>query len=225
MDEFKIVMDKLKSFGTEQNIKIYKRHGAKKQLFGVSFANLRKLVKEIKKNDKLAEKLWYSNNEDAMSLATIIVDGKKFDLEKADKWVKEIDFYPVADYFSKEVLLKSNDVMNIIQVFYENKDEWKGRIGWTLITLLAKKADLSDEFFISKIEIIKENIHNEKNRKKEAMNNALIAIGLRNEKLKNIALEGANIIGKVEIDHGDTSCQTFDPGEYILRVEKRRIKK
>ena len=225
MDEFKILMEKLKSLGTEQNIKIYRKHGAKKDLYGVSFADLRKLAKEIKKNDELAEKLWYSNNEDAMSLATIIADGKKFDLERAGKWVKEIDFYPVADYFSKELLLKSKDIINIVQDFYKSKDEWKGRVGWTLIALLAKKSNLADEFFSNKVEIISENIHNEKNRKKEAMNNALIAIGLRNENLKNKALEAADKIGKVEIDHGDTSCQTFDPREYIQRADKRRNKK
>jgi len=98
-------------------------------------------------------------------------------------------------------------------------------VGWTLIALLAKKSNLADEFFSNKVEIISENIHNEKNRKKEAMNNALIAIGLRNENLKNKALEAADKIGKVEIDHGDTSCQTFDPREYIQRADKRRNKK
>ena len=55
---------------------------------------------------------------------------------------------------------------------------------------------------------------------KEAMNNALIAIGLRNEKLKNKALDVSDIIGKVEIDHGDTSCQTFDLRAYIQRAKK-----
>ena len=110
MNDFKIVMNKLKSLGTGQNIKIYKRHGAKKKIYGVSFANLRKLAREIKGDDELAEKLWYSNNEDAMSFSTIIVNGKKFDLVKAEKWVKAIDFYPVADYFAKEVLLKSEHI-------------------------------------------------------------------------------------------------------------------
>ena len=43
------VLKQLKSLGTEQNRKIYARHGVKNELFGVSFANLGKLKKEIKR--------------------------------------------------------------------------------------------------------------------------------------------------------------------------------
>jgi hypothetical protein len=30
------------------------------------------------------------------------------------------------------------------------------------------------------------------------------------------------VIGKVEVDHGDTDCKTPDAAEYILKVAKRR---
>jgi hypothetical protein len=37
------------------------------------------------------------------------------------------------------------------------------------------------------------------------MNGALIAIGLRNAKLKNRAMATAKKIGKLEVDHGQTN--------------------
>ncbi len=43
------VMQQLEEYGTEQNRKTYKNHGAKEPLFGVSFANLKLLKKENKK--------------------------------------------------------------------------------------------------------------------------------------------------------------------------------
>ena len=49
-------MAELKKTGTAQNIKIYKRHGAVGNMFGVSFANLGKLKKKIKVDTSDAEK-------------------------------------------------------------------------------------------------------------------------------------------------------------------------
>ena len=47
------VMKELKSLGTEQNRKIYKRHGADLDMFGVSMADLKKVLKHIKKDKEL----------------------------------------------------------------------------------------------------------------------------------------------------------------------------
>ena len=41
-------LDTLKSLGTEQNRKIYRRHGAGEDVYGVSFAHLKDLKKKIK---------------------------------------------------------------------------------------------------------------------------------------------------------------------------------
>ena len=45
---YREAMKELKMLGTAQNRKVYKRHGAGEDLFGVSFANLGKLQKKIK---------------------------------------------------------------------------------------------------------------------------------------------------------------------------------
>ena len=49
----KEALKKLEGFGTEQNRKIYKRHGVSGEMFGVSYANLGKLAKEKKKTTNL----------------------------------------------------------------------------------------------------------------------------------------------------------------------------
>ncbi|MGQ0441490.1 DNA alkylation repair protein, partial [Bacillus sp. B-TM1] len=41
------VMQQLEEYGTEQNRKTYKNHGAKEPLFGVSFANLKLLNHDL----------------------------------------------------------------------------------------------------------------------------------------------------------------------------------
>ena len=63
------------------------------------------------------------------------------------------------------------------------------------------------------------------NRVKDAMNMALISIGTRNPKLEKKALGAAKRIGKVEVDHGETSCKTPDAAAYIKKVLAQRRKK
>ena len=60
-----------------------------------------------------------------------------------------------------------------------------------------------------------------KNRKKEAMNSALIAIGGRNSTLGRVALAAAKRIGPISVDHGETSCKTPDAVSYIKRMADR----
>lgn len=57
--------------------------------------------------------------------------------------------------------------------------------------------------------------------KKEAMNSALIAIGIRNEDLERQTIGIAREIGKVEVDHGATSCKTPDAESYIKKSERK----
>jgi len=46
-----------------------------------------------------------------------------------------------------------------------------------------------------------------------------------NENLRNIALVSAEKIGKVEVDHGETSCKTPLAKKYIIKTRKRKEKK
>jgi 3-methyladenine DNA glycosylase AlkD len=219
--EFQDVMKELELMGTAQNRKIYARHGSKKQMFGVSFANLKKLTKKIKKNHTLALKLWESDNMDAMMLATMVLKPERLSHEEIHLWIKQCDYYPLADSLAKEVIYPHPDSQFFIDEWVNSPEEWEARVAWLLIAIQAKD-DLpkDDKYFTTLIPIILEQIHSRKNRTKEAMNYALIAIGIRNENLRQLALKAADTIGKVEIDHGETSCKTPLAREYIEKAVK-----
>ncbi|ADK05522.1 TPA: DNA alkylation repair protein [Bacillus anthracis] len=219
------VMQQLEEYGTEQNRKTYKNHGAKEPLFGVSFANLKLLKKKIKKDHDLAISLWETKNMDAMTLATMILDLKKVTTELLNKWVQEVDYYCLMDVLMTAICT-SPIAIERVEEWTNSDDEWIGRAGWSLLANIAiKNKTLQDDFFSPYLEEIKENIHNEKNRKREAMNSALIAIGIRNEDLEQTAIEIAREIGKVQVDHGATSCKTPDAESYIKKARERAEKK
>jgi hypothetical protein len=80
---------------------------------------------------------------------------------------------------------------------------------------------LPDAFFEPHLARIERDIHAEKNRVREAMNNALIAIGMRDDALEARALAVAQTIGKVHVDHGETGCKTPDALSYIRKGRDR----
>ncbi len=160
------VMQQLEEYGTEQNRKTYKNHGAKEPLFGVSFANLKLLKKKIKKDHDLAISLWETKNMDAMTLATMILDLKKVTTELLNKWVQEVDYYCLMDVLMTAICT-SPIAIERMEEWTKSGDEWIGRAGWSLLANIAiKNKTLQDDFFFPYLEEIKANIHNEKNRKK-----------------------------------------------------------
>jgi hypothetical protein len=107
-----------------------------------------------------------------------------------------------------------------------SRQEWVGSAGWGLVAYQAMRRDgSSDELFEGYLEAIEAGIHQGKNRVRHSMNGALIAIGMRNPKLKKKAIAAARRIGNVEVDHGETSCQTPDAVSYIERAGARRRKR
>jgi hypothetical protein len=98
--------------------------------------------------------------------------------------------------------------------------------GWTLIGVLANRdAQSPDDTFARHLAQIEQSIHTAANRVKQAMNGALIAIGGRSAALRKAATAAAKRIGRVEVDHGDTACQTPDAVPYIAKLWERAGKK
>jgi len=223
--DLKAVMKELESAGTAQNRKIYKRHGVDDSMFGVSYANLYKLQKRIKIDHELAQQLWNTGNHDARVLATLIADPARITDKLVEGWMKTVTNYVTMEmlirFIAKTPLAKKK-----AEKWHKSRDEWTGSAGWGLIAQLALgNQSLPDAYFKPYLELVENGIHKRKNRVRHEMNGALIAIGLRNTKLERRATAVARKIGKVDVDHGDTSCKTPDAIEYIRKAQAYRHKK
>ncbi len=220
---FEEVMTELEKLGTEQTRKTYARHGVRRSMFGVSYANLNVLRKKIGIDHDLAERLWAAGNHDAGVLATMIADPARVDTAFVDRWRASLDNSAITDALSK-LAAKGNLPREQIDFWCASDDDWTGQLAWSLVGAVAMNgAGVPDEYFQNKLETIEREIHGRKNRTRYAMNCTLIAIGLRNEALKQQALAAAQRIGHVEVDHGDTDCKTPDAVEYIAYAFARRL--
>jgi len=220
------ILAELESLGTAQNRKIYQRHGAGENLYGVSFANLEKLKKKIKTDHDLAIQLWNSKNIDAQTLATMIADPEQMSENLLDEWISDIQYYALIDVFVKNLASKTKFAQTKMEQWTQSEEEWIGSAGWQLLAHLAMdNKDLPESYFQRYLQIIQTNIHKSKNRTRHAMNSALIGIGMRGGSLENSAIEAAQKIGKVEVNHGQTSCKTPDAVTYIQKGISRRKKR
>ncbi len=220
--ELPALLLEMENLGTEQNRKIYHRHGVAGPQYGLSFANLKKLQKRIKKDQALAVELWATGNHDCRILATLVADPGQAGGECLESWRADLDNYIVTDSFAGFVG-QTALARRKAGEWTQRREEWPGRAGWQLTAHLAMKdPDLPDAYFEERIAVITASIHQGRNRVKDAMNNALIAIGIRNPHLEELAIAAARTIGKVEVDHGETSCKTPDAEGYIRKTVARR---
>ena len=219
------VLTELESLGTEQTRKIYRRHGAGENLYGVSYANFGKLQKRIKVDHDLALGLWASGNYDARVLATMVADPARIDGTLMEAWVKDLENYSLSDAIVG-LFGKTKHARAKAEKWIGSKNEWTGRTGWLLLASLARNdKELPDDYFERYLDAIERDIHTSKNRVRDAMNSTVIAIGARNPKLEKRAIAAAKRIGKVEVDHGETGCKTPDAAEYILKMKAHREKR
>jgi 3-methyladenine DNA glycosylase AlkD len=222
---YREVISELERMGTAQNVKVYKRHGAGDNVYGVSFANLNKLQKKIGRDQELAESLWDSGNVDARSLALMIADPDILSEATVERWVRDNEYYVIADLLAS-LVAKTGFAEKKFDRWSKAKAEYVRQAGYSLLASLLKDGhELSDSKCRAALERIEEQIQRSPNRAKHAMNMALIAIGTYrpelSEEAKNVSLR----IGKVEVDHGETSCKTPDAVSYIDKALKRRSRK
>lgn len=215
-------MAELESLGTEQNRKIYARHGAGENQFGVSFGNLNRVAKAIKKDHKLSLALWRTGNADARCLATLIADSDQLSAAELDGWVRDVAYYLHADLIARHVAAKSPHARVLMLKWMKSKEDFVAQVGWDLAALLAMDGRVTDNDADAFLKTIETRIQKAKNRTRHAMNNTIIAIGLRGPAFRKKAIATARRIGKVEVDHGETNCETPDAESYIVNAASKK---
>ena len=218
------VLKKLEALGTAQNRKIYRRHCAGENLYGVSWANLGLLKKQIKTDHALALELWKSGNDDARNLAMMVADPARLTEAVLNAWVKGLNGF-ISCGFAR-LVGGSSLARARVEDWVDSSAEWTSCAGWALLAHLAMEdQELPDSFFKPYLREIGKHIHERPNWVRDAMNGALIAIGVRNPALTEAALKVAKAIGKVEVDHGETSCKTPDAAACIAKTLAHRGRK
>lgn len=221
-DAVDAVIAELASLGTDRNRAIYRRHGAREPILGVSHKDIGLLAKRLGRDQRLAEELWRSGSHDARVLAAQIADGALIDRTTADRWMADVDNHVIVEAIAS-LLADAPAARELAREWRLREDEWPSSLGWALTARLALRPGLLDDAECERLlATIEERIAGAPNRTRHECNGALIAIGSRGSALGERAREAAARIGAVEVDHGQTGCKTPAAIPYLERIAAHR---
>ncbi|CAH8768129.1 DNA alkylation repair protein [Paenibacillus dendritiformis] len=215
------IMKKLEAMGSEQTKKTFLRHGAQEPLFGVKVGDLKKLVKDVKKDQALARALYETGNSDAMYLAGLTVNPKTMDRETLQAWAKRANWYLLAEYTVAGVAAESPYALELAREWMQSSDEMIAACGWSTYAnyiSITQDEDLDLEEIRRLLQQIAATIHSEKNRVRYTMNMFVIVIGSYVRPLHEEAVQVAEAIGKVQVHMGQTACKVPDAVPYIEKT-------
>lgn len=208
-------MAALEKAGSAQTRKTYARHGAREPMFGVSFATLKTLMKRIRVDHELALALWDTGNLDARNLAVKVVDPARMSPADLDRWAQTPCIRMCIGYVA-HVAAEGPHARAKADQWLAASDEAQTCVAWSLVGAMAMRDETTpNAWFAERLAEIEKTIHTAPNARREAMNQAVIAIGCRSSSLHKSATAAAKRIGKVEVDHGDTACKTPDAAQTI----------
>ncbi|PYI54257.1 DNA alkylation repair protein [Paenibacillus flagellatus] len=217
------IMSRLEAMGNAQTKKTFMRHGASEPLFGVKVGDLKKLVKEVRKDQELARALYETGNSDAMYLAGLTVDPKTATKAMLRQWVRAANWYMPAEYTVAWVAAESPYAVELAREWIESPEEMIAVCGWSTY---ANYMSITPDERLELDEIrkllgkAKSTLHEERNRVRYAMNAFVIAAGSYVPALYEEAMEAAAAIGPVHVDVGQTACKVPLASDYIRKVEQ-----
>ena len=212
----------LKKKGSEQTRKIFARHGAPSDTYGVKVADLKTIAKQIKGNQALACELYDSKNPDAQYLAGMVADGSQMTTRQLQSWAKNASWSMVSEYSVPGVTAENSEAGSLALKWINSKQEAIASSGWcTYAGLLAMMPDeeLDTTEIRSLLDRIAKNIEAAPNRVRYTMNGFVIAVGSYLKPLLKQAKATAKSIGTVSVNVGDTACKVPLAIEYIKKVE------
>ena len=215
------VMAELKRKGSAQTKKTFARHGCPEPFFGVKIADLKTLVKKIKKDTPLAKELYRTGNSDAMYLAGLIGHGSELTRAELQEWAERATWSMLSDFTVPWMTAEHPEGWEIALGWIDSPDDKIAAGGWHALASIAsvrEDRELDLKALEGLVDRVVRTIGTSRNRTRYAMNGFLIAAGSAVKPLTKKALEAAARIGTVEVDMGDTSCKVPSAADYIRKV-------
>ncbi len=196
----KEVLAQLKSMGDEArrayNAKVGPdgAPGAGDNQFGVKHGDIRLIAKKIRSNHELALKLWETGNVEAQQLATLIMSPKSLSSDEVDRLTRSTTCTQVAEWLNAYVVAQHPQKDALREKWMKDKDRWAARAGWHLTASLVNK-DAGGLDLPALLDRIEKELPKAKPEVQWTMNNTLLAIGIKDAKLRKRAIAIGEKIG------------------------------
>ena len=194
---------------------------------GVSMPYIRRIAKEMGKDQELALELWESGIHEARILAGLIAEPSKTRKELMERWAADFDSWDVCDQVCSCLFVKTPYAFEMAVQWTRRDQEFVKRAGFVLIAQLAvHDKKIEDARFLELLPLIVEQATDERNYVKKAVNWALRQIGKRNAYLNKLAIEISETIKSMDSRSArwiaaDALRELRNP-KTLSRIEKRQ---
>lgn len=156
---------------------------------GIYHSELKRIAKDIGKDNELALQLFDSGIYEGRILCSKIFKPKDITEELMEKWVKTFENWEICDSFSMGLFAKSYFALAKILEWTKRKSEFEKRAGFTIMASYCMADKLSDNARFERFfPIIKREANDERLYVKKAVNWALRNIGKRKPDLNKKAI-------------------------------------
>jgi hypothetical protein len=190
----------------------------------VKVEELKKILKRVKKDYRLALDLYATGIYDAMYLAGLIADDAKMTREDLRAWQESSRCDATSSWTVAWVAAGSPHGWEMGLEWIESPNELTAIAGWSTLSSLVgirPDADLDLDALKGLLERVGETIHQQPDRVRYSMNGFVIAVGTYVEPLTELALEIGRKVGTVQVDMGKTACKVPFAPDYIEKVRQR----
>jgi 3-methyladenine DNA glycosylase AlkD len=172
---------------------------ANESALGVSTPVVKKLAREIGRDQALAEALWKKGVFEARALAALIGEPNKVTEELMERWAKDFDSWAICDGCCLALFDKTPFAYRKALAWSRRQEEFVKRAGFSLMAVLAVHDKAAgDAKFLKFLPVIKRESDDDRNFVKKAVNWALRQIGKRNLRLNQAAVAAAEEIRAID---------------------------
>ncbi len=169
----------LKTIGTEAHKKSVGRMGVPTDMaIGIPTARIRKLGKQIGRNQKLALDLWKSGFHEAKLLAVLVAQPDKMTEAVIENWLEDVVSWDLCDHLCNNLFRHMPSCIEKIPNWARDNREFFRRAAFSLIAMLAiHQPDIADDVIELYLALIRDYASDSRNYVKKAISWALREIG------------------------------------------------
>ena len=192
------ILARLRSMADPKLLKQEKRLGIDvSQGLGISIWDLRKVAKELGKDQALAEALWQTGIREARLLAGYVADPATISEPTIEAWVADFNSWDIVDQVADVIWLSPYGVKKAAE-WSRRPEEFVKRAGFVIMAGLAVEKGTTDNVLENFLPIIAREATDKRNFVKKALNWALRNIGKRNIALNKKAIRTAKQIAEID---------------------------
>ncbi len=217
------ILATFKALGKPQTAAIYQRYDSGDRVHGVLTSEIAKIARKIRIDHALAVALWNTGHAEARILALLVADPAKISAADADALLKGGPVRFLGCYLA-DLVARSPIADTTMRTWMASPEEFSREMGYAIagVRLKDDPESISDADALEMLATIEQEIHGSPNWARYAMNGAVISIGVFKPVLREQAVAAARRIGKVAVDHGQTSCKTPEAVSYIEKAYARK---